>query len=119
MGCGRTVVALQGDHLGRYAELPGKIQDIAHRRRAEGIDGLCVVAHHRQAAAVGLHRQQDGGLQAVGVLVLVHHDVIEAAPHVVRDVGMDHHFRPVKQQVVVVQHLLGLLGFHVGAGTNA
>ena len=46
--------------------------------RAERIDRLRVVADDGQAAAVGLERQQDRGLQAVGVLVFVDQHVIEA-----------------------------------------
>jgi hypothetical protein len=81
---------------------------------AEAVDGLGVVAHHGEAAAVGLHGQQDAGLQAVGVLVFVHQHVAEALAHLPGQLGSDH-LGPVEQQVVVVEHLLGLLGLHVGA----
>jgi hypothetical protein len=77
-GLRRTVVALERGDLGRRAELTGKIEDVAHGRGAERVDRLRVVADHGEAAAVGLERQQDRGLQAVGVLIFVDQHVIEA-----------------------------------------
>ena len=74
--------------LGGRRELVGKVEDVAHGRGAERIDRLGIVADHRQAAASGLQRQQDRGLQAVGVLVLVDQDVIEAAADVVGQAGV-------------------------------
>jgi hypothetical protein len=56
-----------------------EIEDVAHLCGAEGIDRLRIVADHGQPGAVGLERQQDRRLQAVGVLVLVDEDVVEAA----------------------------------------
>ena len=73
-----------------------------------------VVADHRQAAASGLERQQDRGLQAVRVLILIDQDVIEAAADVVGQAGVADHLRPVEQEVVVIENVLLLLGFDIG-----
>jgi hypothetical protein len=89
------------------------LRTVAPRKR---IDRLRVVADHGQAAAVGLHGQQDRGLQAVGVLVLVDQHVVERPPISAASAGR-HHLRPVEQQVVVIEHLLRLLGLDVGGGT--
>ena len=94
--------------------MPREIQDVAHRRGAERIDRLGVVADHREAAAVRLERQQDRGLQPVGVLIFVDQHVIEARRDVGRERRLGHHLRPVEQQVVVIEHALLLLGLHIG-----
>ena len=93
----------------------GKIENVAHGRGAERIDRLRVVADHREAAPSGLQRQQDRGLQPVGVLVFVDQHVIEAAADVVGDAPASrHHLRPVEQQVVVIEDVLLLLGLDIG-----
>ena len=92
----------------------GKVENVAHRRGAERIDRLGVVADDRQAAAAGLQRQQDRGLQPVGVLVFVDQDVVEAAADVVGELGIADRLRPVEQQVVVIENVLRLLGLDIG-----
>ena len=69
---------------------------------------------NRQAAAAGLESQQDGGLQTVGVLILVDQDVVEAPADVIGQAGVADHLRPVEQEVVVIENVLLLLGFDVG-----
>jgi hypothetical protein len=92
-----------------------KAQHVADLGRAEGIDRLRVVAHHRDAAPVGLQRVQDAGLQPVGVLEFVDQHVVEAGAHRTRHRRFLQGQVPVQQQVVVVQHTLRLLGLGVGA----
>ena len=110
----RAIIAVERDDARRRRELVGKVEDVAHGRGAERVDRLGVVADHRQAAASGLERQQDRGLQAVRVLILVDQDVIEAAADVVGQAGVADHLRPVEQEVVVIEHVLLLLGFDIG-----
>ncbi len=110
----RAVIAVERDDACRRRELVGKVEDVAHGRGAERVDRLGVVADDRQAAASGLERQQDRGLQAVRVLILVDEDVIEAAADVVGQAGVADHLRPVEQEVVVIEHVLLLLGFDIG-----
>ena len=61
-----------------------------------------------------LEREQDAGLQRIGVLVFVHQDMVEARADLRREYRFGHHLRPVQQQVVVVEHVLFLLGLHIG-----
>ena len=63
----RAIIAIERDDVGRRRELVGKIQDVAHGRGTERINRLGVVADNRQAAASGLERQQNRGLQPVRV----------------------------------------------------
>ena len=53
-------------------------------------------------------------MQAVGVLILVDQDVIEAAADVVGQAGVADHLRPVEQQIVVIENVLLLLGLDIG-----
>ncbi len=98
----------------RGLKCPGKIEDVAHRGGAEGIDRLRVVADHGEAAPVRLQPEQDRGLQPVGVLIFVDQHVVEAPGEVGGDRGLAHHLRPVEQQVVVIEHVLALLGLDIG-----
>ena len=110
----RAIVAIERDDVRRRRELIRKVEDVAHGGGAERVDRLRVVADHRQTPASGLERQQDRGLQAVRVLVLVDEDVVEAATDVVGQAGVADHLRPIEKEVVVVEHVLLLLGFDVG-----
>ena len=83
------------------------------RRRAERIDRLRVVADHGQTLAARPQRQQDRGLQPVGVLIFVDQHVIEPLGDFRRDRGLLHHVRPVEQQIVVIEHVLALLRFDI------
>ena len=109
----RAVIAVERDHLRARREALRKIQDVAHGGGAERIDRLRVVADDGEPASIRLQRQQDRGLQAVGVLIFVDQHVIEAAADFVGDQRVAHHLRPVEQQVVVIEHVLGLLGLDV------
>ena len=80
---GRAVVAIERDHVSGGTEMAGKVEDVAHRRGAERIDRLGVVADDGEPAPVWLQRQQDRSLQAVGVLVFVDQHMIEAAADVI------------------------------------
>ena len=110
----RAVVAIERDDVGRRRELAREVEDVAHRRGAERIDRLRVVADDGEAAPVGLQRQQDRGLQAVGVLIFVDQHMVEAAADVVGERRIAHRLRPVEQQVVVIEHVLPLLGLDIG-----
>ena len=109
-GLRRTVVARERDDARGRREERGEVEDVAHLGGAKRVDRLRVVADHREPAAVGPQRQQDRGLQAVRVLVLVDEHVVEARRHMVREAPVFHHLRPVEQQVVVVEHALVELG---------
>ena len=91
-----AVVLLQLHHLG-LGVVALEFQDVAQVGAAPRIDGLVVVAHHHDVAALGGEQLGDGVLGAVGVLVLVHHEVAEAVL-----IGLAH-VRVVLQQQVAVQ----------------
>ena len=109
----RAVIAVERDHFRARREALREIQNVAHGGGAEGIDRLRVVADDGEAAPIRLQRQQDRGLQAVGVLIFVDQHVIEAAADLFGDQRIAHHLRPVEQQIVVIEHVLGLLGLDV------
>ncbi len=109
----RSIIALQAQHGGRRREVTGEVEDVAYGRRAKGVDRLGVVAHHGQAAAVGLQRQQDRCLQPVGVLVFVHQDVVESSTDLGGDMRIGDGLGPIEKQVVVIEHALLLLGLDV------
>ena len=112
---GRAVVALQRQHRSGRVEGLGEIEDVAHFGGAEGVDRLGVVADHTQATAVGFQCQQDAGLQAVGVLVLVDEHMAETRAELRRQRLILQHLPPGQQQIVVVEHALALLLRRVGA----
>lgn len=52
---------------------------------------------------------------AIGVLILVHQDLVELRAHVRRERRIRGHRMPVQQQIVVVQRLVGELALDIGA----
>jgi hypothetical protein len=52
-------------------------------------------------------------LKPVGVLVFIDQHVVEALADMSGQGRVADHLRPVEQQVVVIEHPLGLLGLHV------
>ena len=71
----RAVVARQAERL-RLRIALRKPEDVLERRAAEGVDRLRVVADDRHVALDPGHAVDDVALQRVGVLVLVHQDVV-------------------------------------------
>jgi hypothetical protein len=48
----RAVVPIERDDIGRRAELVRKVEDVAYRRGAKGVDRLCVVADYGERPAM-------------------------------------------------------------------
>ena len=81
-GCHPTVVAFHdvsmgavvgGEfHHGAVREALRELQDVPHRRAAEAVEALVLVAHHAQVAGGAGQLHQQLLLDVVGVLVLVH-----------------------------------------------
>jgi hypothetical protein len=92
----------------------GKVENVAHGRRAERIDRLCIVADHGEARPVRPQRQQDLGLEPIGVLVLVNQNVVEITADLPHDSGFGHRMSPVQQEVVVIEDVVPLLGHDIG-----
>ena len=74
---GRAVIALQAYDLALRVVLL-EVQDILDLRSAEGIDGLAVVAHDAQVVVRRGQFLENQVLRIVGVLILVHKNIIEA-----------------------------------------
>ncbi len=94
--------------------MAGEVENVPHGCRAKRIDRLRVVTDHGEALSVRFQRQQDRGLQAVRILVLVDQDVVEAPADVLRQSRIADGLRPVKQEVVVIENALPLLCFDIG-----
>ncbi len=113
VGCGQdrrrgaVVLRERGDVGAGEALL--EVEDVAHRGRAEAVDGLGVVADAGDAGAVGPQQADDVGLERVGVLVFVDQDVVEALAYAGAARRIGQQAAPEEQQVVVVQDLLFLL----------
>ena len=108
-GLAGTVVLLELDDPGPGKEF-GKLKDVSEIRPAEGVNRLGVVPHHHDVLVVFGHEADDLGLEGVGVLVFVHHDEGEAAPHLPAHLGEGlEHPVPVNEEVVVVHELVFLL----------
>src|SRR6266581_6657174 len=83
-GLRRTVVPIQRDNRGRRIELAGEVENMAHGGRAKRIDRLGVVTDHGETPAARFQSQQNRGLQAVRILVLIDQDMVEATADVFR-----------------------------------
>ena len=82
-------------------------------RAVDGIRKSILIADHGQATTARLQRHEDGGLQAIGVLIFVDQDMIETAADIVSDAGIGNHLRPIEQEIVVIEHVLRLLGLDI------
>src|SRR5438132_1507510 len=82
----RAVVAGE-DELRRLRIDVQKVQDVADGRPAELVDGLVVIAHHGNAVWAGVTDQVPHQLElrVVGILELVHQDVLETLPVLAQD----------------------------------
>ena len=99
-----AVVLLQLHHLG-LGVVAFEFQDVTQVGAAPGVDGLVVVAHHHDVAVLGGEQLGDGVLGAVGVLVLVHHEIAEAVL-----VGLAHVLVVLQQQVAVQKKVVEIEG---------
>ena len=60
-----------------------------------------------------LKRQNDRGLEPIGVLILVHKHMVEATSDISGEAGIADGVGPVQQEVVVIEHIVTLLGFNI------
>ena len=111
---GRAIIALERDDRGGWGEMVGKVENVPNGCRAERIDRLRIVADDCETGPVGPQRQQDLGLEPIGVLVLVNEDVVERAAYLHCDGGFGHRMAPVQQEVVVIEDVVPLLGHDIG-----
>ena len=110
---GGAVILLELNDLGA-GELFGEIEDILHGGSAEGVNALGVIADNGQAAPAGAELLQNPGLENVGVLIFIDKYGIEAGGDLLGDFGGLYEVIPVKQQIVVIEDVLLMLGLGVG-----
>ena len=116
---GAAVVLFEFEGLdAEVGEVPLEVQDVLDGRAPEGVDRLGVVTHHADVArALGVHHQllDDGVLQGVRILELVHQHVLELAAVLVGHLSVVlQQFEEAEEQVVKI-HRAGLLAAgHVG-----
>ena len=107
-GFGRAVVLLQADDL-RTLEGVFKGQNILYRRAAEFVNTLVVIADNADVAVLFGEHAHKLILHAVGVLVLVHHDVFELVLIVAEDLGiLAEQLHRLAEQIVKVHGVGGL-----------
>ena len=98
----RAVVARQPERL-RLGVALREPEDVLERGAAERVDRLGVVADDRDVLLDPRHPVHDVALQAVGVLVLVHEDVVVGGVQLRRGLGhLVEQPLPHQEQVVVV-----------------
>ena len=110
---GAAVVLFQLDDL-RVREILLEIQNIADVRAAPAVDALIVVAHHAQVAAVFGDELHQRVLGEVGILILVHMDVLKALPVAFQHRRMiGEQLQRAHQQIVKIQRIGALEPFFV------
>ena len=81
---GGAVILLQ-HHGGGVREVLLEIHDIAYVGAAPAVHALVGVAHHAEVVVLGRHRLDQHVLRVVGVLVLVHQDILEILLEILAD----------------------------------
>ena len=111
----RAIILRQHYHVGLRLVSIGEAENVLHGSSAKRINGLSIIAHHRDAFAIGLERVNDVALQAAGVLVFIDQNMVEIFGQALRQCGCLHHHMPVKQQVIEIQAAVFLLAADVFA----
>src|SRR5712664_2127035 len=110
----RAVVLLEADDV-LDMEVALEFGHVADIRSAEGIDGLIVIADGEHDVLRPGEQFQPAVLKAIGVLELVHQDVLEAAPVVLaEDLVPGEELEGAQQQLREVHHALALALLVVG-----
>src|SRR6266446_7179504 len=105
----RSIIAFERDDRGRRRNAARKVEDVAYCRGAKRIDRLRVVADDGEPGPVRTQRQQDLGLEPVGVLILVDENVVEASAYFGSDGRLGHRVTPVQEEIVVIEYVVLLL----------
>src|SRR6266446_5575338 len=102
----RSIIAFKRDDHGRRRNAARKVEDVAYCRGAKRIDRLRVVADDSEPVPIRTQRQQDLGLEPVGVLVLIDENVVEASAYFGGNGGLGHRVMPVQEEVVVIENVV-------------
>ena len=84
---GGTIVFLKADDL-RPRKITFELQDVAHLGAAPAIDRLVIIADTAQITIRAGQQPQPQILRDIGVLILIHHDVRDAAVIFAQHIGM-------------------------------
>ena len=104
---GGTVILLQPNGLG-LAEIALEVENVTDVGAAPAIDRLVLIAHHADVAVLLGEQAHQLVLAAVGVLILVHHDVAQApVPGLARGIVVLQQAHGFQQQIVEVQGVGG------------
>ncbi len=120
---GGAVVLLEANGLGALI-VGQEALDVLDLGAAPAVDGLVIVADDHHFAAVASQHPQPGVLDTVGILELIHQDVLEAVAVVLEDVGLaqpqlvgaQQEFCEVHQPGAIAGLLIGLVDLLIGAG---
>ncbi|MNC42471.1 hypothetical protein D3C75_912870 [compost metagenome] len=107
--CGGRAVVLLQENGGGFRIIPLEVQDIGNIRPPPAVDGLVAVAHHADAVVLVGNHFAEHILGPVGVLILVHMDVLELVLVIIQHLG--HLFEELNghhDQIVKVQRVVGL-----------
>ena len=103
-GRSRAVVAFKAENLG-FREVLGEVEDILDLRSAEGVNRLRVISHHADIATQLRELLHYDVLRIVGILVLVHEYVGEAAGQGVHSLGVvPQKYVHIDKDVVEIHH---------------
>ena len=109
----RPEIPFQPNHR-HVVEGRGQSDQVVAVRAPEPVDGLRVVADHRQAPARGPQAQHDVDLRLIHILVLVDQHVIPPAGDLRTEDRIGQQTAPGQQQIVEVEHSSGPLTGYVG-----
>lgn len=120
---GGAVVLLEADGLGPLI-VGQEALDVLDLGAAPAVDGLVIVADDHHLAGIPRQHPQPGVLDAVGILELVHQDVLEAIAVVLEDVGLvqpqlvgaQQEFGKIHQPGAITGLLIGLVDLLIGTG---
>ena len=109
---GGTIVGFERDHR-RAGKLGGKIENVAYLGGAETVNALRIVTHDGKVAIERAHAMKNRGLQPVGVLLVVHEDVIEPFVQESDERLVAKEMKPIEKEIVVIEHMAFLLCFGI------
>ena len=89
--------------------------DVFDARAAPAVNGLVIVAHHHKLAVLAGEDTQPGVLDGIGVLELVHQNMLKAALVVFEYLGvLEPQLMSAQQNLTEIDHAATITGFFVG-----
>ncbi len=99
----RAIILLQFDHRG-IGIIPLKIQNIADIGASEAVHTLIIIPHHAQVPVASREEVEQVVLRHIGILILIHHNIAQAALITFEHLGMAaHELDRTHEQIVKIQ----------------